>query len=252
MSAIKTVASQLPVCASMIVLALVCAPVFLCDTPWPHIARDYLEHYGCGESGAQNLVSAIYLGYRAFDTFGETIVLLAALSGAIAILRAAGAFEVKDGGAANDSVFVIHGEKRRSHALRTNLVETLSGKLGPVVLLFGFYLMLYGHLSPGGGFQGGVVIASGIVFLALGSRADSMPGLVREENLERLESLSFFMLVCASLSALFLGAGFFDNPLRSATSNGVAFIIILNTIIGLKVGAGIGYVCIKVLGKVVE
>ncbi|MFO7850021.1 MAG: hydrogen gas-evolving membrane-bound hydrogenase subunit E [Spirochaetia bacterium] len=50
------------------------------------LMRDYLFAHGHEETGALNLVSAVYLGYRAFDTFGETIVLLCAVSGSIYFL----------------------------------------------------------------------------------------------------------------------------------------------------------------------
>ncbi|RLE12077.1 hypothetical protein DRI96_05140, partial [Candidatus Aerophobetes bacterium] len=49
----------------------------------------------------------------------------------------------------------------------------VSRKLVPYILIFGLYLISYGHLSPGGGFQGGVVLASGIILLALARGTDS-------------------------------------------------------------------------------
>ena len=52
----------------------------------PTLIRDYLLAHGLEETGAPNLVSAVYLGYRAIDTFGETIVLLCAVSGSIYFL----------------------------------------------------------------------------------------------------------------------------------------------------------------------
>jgi multicomponent Na+:H+ antiporter subunit B len=51
-------------------------------------ARDYFYLHGVGETGSINLVSAIYLGYRAFDTFGETIVLVLSVAGVILITGA--------------------------------------------------------------------------------------------------------------------------------------------------------------------
>lgn len=57
------------------------------DAPVPAGARDYFVRHGVEETGAINLVSAIYLGYRAFDTLGETIVLLLAISGLVFMLE---------------------------------------------------------------------------------------------------------------------------------------------------------------------
>jgi len=49
----------------------------------------------------------------------------------------------------------------------SKIIKTLAQKLLPFIFLFGFYLTLHGHLSPGGGFQGGVVIATAIILLTL-------------------------------------------------------------------------------------
>ena len=49
--------------------------------------REYIIENGSEETGALNLVTSIYLGYRAFDTLGETIVLLIAVSGGLFLLR---------------------------------------------------------------------------------------------------------------------------------------------------------------------
>lgn len=236
-------------------------PVFLTSVPWPETARDYLEAHGVVASGAINLVSAIYLGYRAFDTLGETIVLLVAVSGTIGLLLRSGAILTEGydgtasdpgpGEAARNGVapVVWPEDPRKTHGLRTHLLEVVTGVLAPVVLLFGYYVMLYGHLSPGGGFQGGVVLASGIVFLALGNRMDATTTLIRPAVLNRLEAAAFLLLILAALSAIVLGGGVFDNPLAGVSRIPKAgYIVLLNAIIGLKVGAGIGFMCIAMLG----
>jgi multicomponent Na+:H+ antiporter subunit B len=258
MNAHRKLGFNLQIIIALAAVAAVLLPVFLADMPWPTAARDYLEQHGVADSGAINLVSAIYLGYRAFDTLGETLVLLVAVSGAIGIATRVGT-DIAKGYENNDATFIIPGEKRRTHAMRTHLLEAVTSKIGPIVLLFGFYVMLYGHLSPGGGFQGGVVIASGIVFLALGSQAGSATRLTRAATLARIEAAAFLLLVLASMSGLVLGkagsggsvgGGFFGNPLGvDGPVPPVGFIILLNTVIGLKVGAGIGFLCIAMLGR---
>lgn len=222
-------------------------PIFLSTMPWPVIARDYLELNGVKESGAQNLVSAIYLGFRAFDTLGETIVLLVAVSGTISIISHSG-ISLAKGFSEND---LLQRENKHSKMAirRTELIDVVTGKLGPIVLLFGFYLMIYGHLSPGGGFQGGVVIASGIVFISLGSKTDSSTKLQEAGVLARIEASGFLFLILASLSGILGKSGFLGNPLAGTGVSPVSFIIVLNIIIGLKVGAGIGYMCVAMLGR---
>lgn len=244
---------------SMVATCAVLLPLFAADSEWPDLARQYLENFGEKASGAKNLVSAIYLGYRAFDTLGETIVLLVAVSGTIGIISHAGAVLAK-GYESSDAITVIpdastHADtgtapRRPARKQRTDLLEVVTGKLGPVVLVFGVYVMMYGHLSPGGGFQGGVVIASGIVFLALGNRIEASNRLTEPKVLARIEATAFLLLVAASLSGIVFGGGFFDNPFEPLGIAPVGFIMLLNAIIGLKVGAGIGFMCIAMMGKV--
>jgi multicomponent Na+:H+ antiporter subunit B len=257
-------------------------PLVQLDVPWPSALRDHLEEYGVLESGARNLVSAIYLGYRAFDTLGETIVLLVAVSGTIGMIAGAGgslakgyadvalgaselpvedaraersaasaaaALRAREAAAGIDPNDESQPRLDRSKGLRTELIDVVTGKLGPVVLIFGLYVMMFGHLSPGGGFQGGVVVASGIVFLALGSRTGGRSRITEPGNLARIEAAGFLCLVIASLIGSFTGAGYFGNPLQLAGISPVVYIIALNAVIGLKVGAGISFMCVAMLGE---
>lgn len=224
---------------------VVIAPIVLSEAAWPTLARDLIHATGFNETGARNLVSSIYLGYRAFDTLGETIVLLAALAG---------------------SASIIAGEHPRSssvvsstavhHPGHTEILNVIAGKLAPIVLLFGTYVMLYGHVSPGGGFQGGVVLASGIIFIALGRRSGGIgridPGLsiFGHHSLLRMEAYAFTAIVLLSfpgsarmLEALRVMAGTMGLPIPA-----VSYIIALNISIGLKVGSGVALLCVLMLG----
>ncbi|WP_020611908.1 hypothetical protein [Sediminispirochaeta bajacaliforniensis] len=57
------------------------------ESGWPHRLRDIITQKGIHDTGASNLVAAVYLGYRALDTLGETVVLLLAVSGLLFILK---------------------------------------------------------------------------------------------------------------------------------------------------------------------
>jgi multicomponent Na+:H+ antiporter subunit B len=117
------------------------------------VHRDYLFAMQ-RQNRPDNTVSAIYLGYRALDTLGETLVLLVSITGTMSILINLGRHKMDE-----EAVkFSLEPEKLPRHSLRTNLIEVVASKLGPIVLLFGFYVMLYGHISPGGGFHGGVIL----------------------------------------------------------------------------------------------
>ncbi len=228
------------------------APIILSSSPWPVASRDLLATSGFADTGAENLVSAIYLGYRAYDTLGETIVLLAALAGAVSLIATERSGAVGTASAGQPST------GRRP--VRTEILNVIAGKLAPIVLLFGAYVMLYGHVSPGGGFQGGVVLASGIMFIALGRRSggvgriDPSLAVFGHASLARMEAWAFAAILLLS----FPGANRAIEAFRSfAWHQGleipaVSYIVALNVIIGLKVGAGVALTCILMLGGEAE
>ena len=246
----RTLWHKIQILVTMGAVAVFLIPVFLFGSPWPMAARDYLEAEGVQDSGAVNLVSAIYLGYRSFDTLLETIVLLVAILGTLGLMTQIETILGKEQKTTSKTItFSLSDDKRSSHVLRTHLLEVVTGKLSPIVLLFGFYVMLYGHLSPGGGFQGGVIVASGIIFLSLGSGLDASAKFSGYKALGRIEAAAFLLLIVVSMSGIFLGKGFFGNPLESVTVLPAGFIILLNAIIGLKVGTSIGLMCIAMMGR---
>lgn len=225
------------------------APVLLPSAPWPEAARDLLAGRGFPDTGASNLVSAIYLGYRAYDTLGETVVLLVALAGSVSLIASGRE------AARSAATYGSYGESPR-RGPRTEIINVIAGKLAPIVLLFGTYVMLYGHSSPGGGFQGGVVLASGIIFIAVGRRSGG-PGRIApnlsafgHRPLARLEALAFL----AILGLSFPGAGAALESARVLASGlgvdvpTVSHIVAFNVAIGLKVGSGVALMCVMMLG----
>ena len=225
------------------------APIMLSSHPWPVVSRDLLTERGFADTGAENLVSAIYLGYRAYDTLGETIVLLAALAGAVSLIASVRSGDTEEARPAAG----------RRHT-RTEILNVIAGKLAPIVLLFGAYVMLYGHASPGGGFQGGVVLASGIMFIALGRRSGGVgridPSLSAfgHASLARMEAWAFAAILILS----FPGNGRAMEAIRDFAGSlglaipAVSYIIALNVIIGLKVGSGVALMCILMMGGEAE
>ncbi len=209
----------------------------------PGEMREYFIQKGMIDTGAINLVSSIYLGYRAFDTFGETIVLLLAVSGVILL-----ADRKKPPASEADSL----AQYPTRH--RTDILDVISRKLAPFVMLFGFYLISHGHLSPGGGFQGGVVLASGIILLTLGKGVDKIEKMFPLKKAALAEAATFSLLLGIGMAGMFAGGMFFENflpgqsPGRGTVPTGIpieSYIFFLNIIIGLKVGAGISLICLS-------
>ncbi len=134
----------------------------------------------------------------------------------------------------------------------SEIVHMVSRKLTPYILLFGLYLISYGHLSPGGGFQGGVVLASGVILLCLTRGVRLTQTIFPEKNLGFAEIWMFFLFLLIGIGGIVAGEHFLENflPLGKAGEVPSAqFIFFLNIIIGLKVGIGITLICFYLFGE---
>ncbi len=116
------------------------------------VSARYIEN-GLKETGAVNAVSGMILTYRAFDTFGETNVLFIATCCVMVMLMVDDAVlrkqEVK-----ND---------RRFEPKNDAILQGTAFILCPIIFIFGIYVILNGHLSPGGGFSGGAILGAGLI-----------------------------------------------------------------------------------------
>jgi len=195
------------------------------------------KHYateGASELGAANLVASVVITYRGLDTLGEVTVLFISAAGASLLLRRRRSSAEKDSG--ED----IEGGTPRQYAESSEIVQTTLSILFPIILLFGVYIFINGHLTPGGGFQGGAVIASALLFFILAKPNDSLSHAL----LMKVESLSGFTYVLLGLLGVFLAGGFLDNRVLPLGDFGSLFsaglIPLINVLIGLKVGSELG------------
>lgn len=128
----------------------------------------------------------------------------------------------------------------------TLIVKTISSWVKVLIFLFGIYIIIFGHLTPGGGFAGGVILASSYVLLMLSFGRESV-----EENLSlpaasRLDCLGAFLFAVIAILGLVFGSAFFVNFLYQQYLPGSALnlvsagtIPLSNIAIGLKVGASL-------------
>lgn len=129
---------------------------------------------------------------------------------------------------------------------KTDILDVVSRKLAPYMFLFGFYLVSYGDVSPGGGFQGGVVIASGIILFAMAKGPDAAAAFFSPHRLAVSEAITFALILAAGLGGMLIGAGFLADFLGGPGSPliRVPFIFALNVLIGVKVAAGVSLICL--------
>ncbi len=186
-----------------------------------YAGKYYIEN-GLKKTGAQNLVTSVVVDFRGFDTLGEVTVLFLAATGVGALMS----YYKKE---KDKSEF--QEEKEASFILRVS-----TPLLFPLILIFGAYVFIHGHLTPGGGFQGGAIIASSFLLLYI-----VFPHLFHElESFKVLESLAGLTFVGIGLLGLIFGGFFLKNFLGKGIA-GMLFsagvIPIIYIAIGLKVGA---------------
>ncbi len=122
------------------------------------VAARYIEN-GLQETGAVNIVTGMILDYRAFDTFGESNVLFIATCTVLILLRL-DKKEKKDG---EMTLEEAEANDRLLEPKNDLILQKIAQLLVPVIFIFGIYVILNGHLSPGGGFSGGAIIGAGLI-----------------------------------------------------------------------------------------
>jgi multicomponent Na+:H+ antiporter subunit B len=172
-----------------------------------------------------NTVTAVVFDYRGLDTMGEELILFAAVVGVVLLLRETGKPTRAD--IARDTV--------SSDALRVFGV----GGAG-IAILVGVWLAAFGLVTPGGGFQGGVAIASAVVVLFLTGGFRSWHRLSNERALDPVEGGGAAGYVAVGLAALISGAPFLHNllgPGKAGTLFSGGSMSLLNWAVALEVAA---------------
>ncbi len=121
----------------------------------------------------------------------------------------------------------------------SSIVRNSAKLVSPFLITYGAYLIVHGHVSPGGGFQGGVILAVSVILLITSHGYHAVREKFRSTVIKTLESTSVILLiVLASMGAI--GGSFFLNVLRGGAA-GTLFsggtVPLVNIVIGFEVGA---------------
>lgn len=205
------------------------------------IGAYYLDA-GVADRRSYNVVSSVIYDYRGFDTMGEQLILFAAAVGVGLLLR------------------VQRGEVERSarESIAGREVPSPSSALklaGVVVMgftfLIGVYIILSVHVTPGGGFQSGVLLASGLLAAYIASEYGVYARLAPEAVLERVESVAAGLYVAVGFAGLLVAGSFLANFVPLGSMGGLyggGTIWVLNLIVGFEVTAG----CILIFTEFLE
>lgn len=201
-----------------------------------HFAGRYgqvLAHSAGGDRHASNSVVVVAFDYRGFDTIVEEMILFAAAAGVTLLLRSRRDDEEHDAmeRAAEQE------EPRTSESLRW----VGSALVGPIALL-GLYILTHGALTPGGGFQGGVILMAAVLMVLLAGRYAIVARLRGERGLEIGEALGAGGFALIGVGGLIAGGSFLQDFLGKGTLGMVdsgGIILPSNVAVGLEVAGAL-------------
>lgn len=209
------------------------------------VSARYIES-GLQETGAVNIVTGMILDYRAFDTFGESNVLFIATITVLILMRIdkekkapvkkgipvyqkpADELTVEEA-AVNDRIYEPKNDA---------ILQKVAGFLVPIIIIFGIYVVLNGHLSPGGGFSGGAIIGAGLILYlnAFGFKKTERFFTEKTYKWTCFAALTFYCL--AKSYSFYTGANHLESGIPLGTPGAIlssGLILPLNICVGLVV-----------------
>jgi multicomponent Na+:H+ antiporter subunit B len=202
---------------------------------------DILNLSSVPERHATAVVSAINFDYRGFDTLGEEFILFAAVVGVASLLRN------------------LRGERERRpdddargrRVGQSSVAVTVLGLIlvGPTILV-GLYVVIHGHQTPGGGFQGGVILATALLLVYLSDQYVTLQRVGPMALIEMAEALGTASLAILGLGGLVWGVAYMENFLPLGTTGNLlsAGTIPLGSVaVGLAVTGGFAFMLTEFL-----
>lgn len=203
-----------------------------------HPYRDASVRAGAAHN-SPNVVSSINFDQRGFDTLGEESILVASVIGVSVLLRLA------------------DDETERFDPASGRVLDAT--RLGgyvilPVTLVVGFDVVSHGHLTPGGGFQGGVVLGTGLHLLYLAGRYDALERLRPVALFEWGEALGAAAFASLGIAALAVSGAFLANVIPTPRYGNLisgGTVALLNGAVGIEVASGVMVLLAKFLEQAI-
>ena len=228
------------ICVAMIVLLLYTVtnlPGFggEIDPIQNEVPKRYIEQ-GLQETGAVNIVTGMILDYRAFDTLGESTVLFAAVMVVLFLLRL-------DPESARYST-LARSIREEPHAdtfyepKHDAILQHTAKVLTPVAFLLGIYVILNGHLSPGGGFSGGAIVGAGLVLHVTAFGFRDIRRFFTYKTYQRIVVAALLTYAISKTYSFYTGANGIPSAIPLGTPGAIlssGLILLLNICVGLIV-----------------
>ena len=199
---------------------------------YPGPYGDVLAKVVPDERHTGQLVAATVFDYRGFDTLGEEMILFAAVCGCAALLRVLRSEREED-------------EQAPARPVPSFAARALSAALVGPVMVLGAYVVAHGHLTPGGGFSGGVVVAGALLLAYAGGQGLRLRRVGSTTMLEGAEALGAAGFLALALAGLIAAGALLKNFLALGTSGmllSAGTIPVGNVAVGLEVAGAVALV----------
>ena len=170
-----------------------------------HVAPRYIND-SMQEIGVPNIVTSVLASYRAFDTFGEVVVIFTAGMGILALLSVA---RRREDAAKIDS---LNNSMHEQHLI----LRIVTKMLVPFILLFAFYVQFHGDFGPGGGFQAGVIFAAAIFLYTMLFGMSTARRVINQSFIQLLAATGVLLYGSVGVVSLLNGKEFLDYSTLSA------------------------------------
>lgn len=198
------------------------------NVTWNYVARYYIDH-ALEDTKSINSVTGMILDYRAFDTLGESFVLFSAVTCVFVLLQGIG----QDGAQNIHKGFVVN---------KDSIVRYAASLLIPVIFIFGIYVVLNGHLSPGGGFSGGAILGAGLILFSLAFGDEVASRFFKLKTFKMISAIALSGYAITKCYSFLMGGMEYYDPISHwfhSFSNGSilsgGYILILNICVGAVV-----------------
>lgn len=205
-----------------------------------HVEPRYIND-SMQEIGVINIVTSILASYRAFDTFGEVVVIFTAGIAILALLSITRAPE-------NDvSMDAFNDSMHEQHLI----LRIVSKMLIPFILLFSLYVQFHGDYGPGGGFQAGVIFAAAIILYCMLFGLNAARRVINQSVIQLIAAVGVLLYGSVGVVSLLNGANFFDyNVLLSDPIAGQHLgILLIEAGVGLTVASIMVIIFFSFLGR---
>jgi multicomponent Na+:H+ antiporter subunit B len=194
-----------------------------------------LNRVSVPERSTTDVITAVNFDYRAFDTLGEEFILFSAVVGVSSLLRTL----------RGEHVATPDDDVPGRRVPETSLAVRVTGLLlvGPAVLI-GIYIVVHGHQTPGGGFQGGVILATGLLLTYLTADYLTMRRVGPTTLIEAAEGAGTAGFALLAIGGLVFAGSFFENFLPIGTAGtlvSAGTIPLGNLAVGLAVTGGFAF-----------